>query len=84
VYHNYKLGDSSQLSSFTGYAESPSELGLVSALDTRLRGYDINLYLSDINLLIPNPDKPERIATKAPRHKEKKMFVLIKLRVLVS
>jgi len=21
--------------------------------------------------LIPNPDKPERIATKAPRHKEK-------------
>jgi hypothetical protein len=22
-------------------------------------------------LAIPNPDKPERIATKAPRHKEK-------------
>jgi hypothetical protein len=55
VYHNYKLGDSSQLSSFTGYAESPSELGLVSALDTRLRGYDINLYLSDINSLYVIP-----------------------------
>ncbi len=34
-------------------------------------------------LLIPNPDKPERIATKAPRHK-KLMFIIIKLRVLVA
>jgi hypothetical protein len=24
----------------------------------------------------PNPDKPERIATKAPRHKEK-IFIII-------
>jgi len=31
----------------------------------------------------PNPDKPERIATKAPRHKEE-LFIIIKLRVLVS
>jgi hypothetical protein len=32
---------------------------------------------------MPNPDKPERIATKAPRHKEK-MLIIIKLRVLVA
>ena len=32
---------------------------------------------------IPNPDKPEKIATKEPRHKDK-MFVLIKLRVLAA
>jgi hypothetical protein len=31
--------------------------------------------------LIPNPDKPERRATKAPRHKS---LFLIKLRVLAS
>jgi hypothetical protein len=31
----------------------------------------------------PNPDKPERIATKTPRHKGK-MFTISKLRVLVS
>jgi len=24
---------------------------------------------------IPNPDKPERIATKAPRHKEKMIII---------
>ena len=29
-----------------------------------------------------NPDKPERIATKAPKHKGK-MFIVIKLRVFV-
>jgi hypothetical protein len=31
----------------------------------------------------PNPDKLERIATKAPGHKET-MFILNKLRALVS
>jgi hypothetical protein len=31
----------------------------------------------------PNSDKPERIATKAPRHKQE-MFIIIKLRVLVA
>jgi hypothetical protein len=30
----------------------------------------------------PNPDKPERIATKAPRHKEN-MLITIKFRALV-
>jgi hypothetical protein len=34
-------------------------------------------------LKTPNPDKPERIATKAPRHKEK-MIIIKKLRVLVA
>jgi hypothetical protein len=33
--------------------------------------------------LLPNPDKPEIIATKAPRHKQL-IFIIIKLRVLVS
>ena len=31
----------------------------------------------------PNPDKPEIIATKPPRHKEK-IFIIIKLGALVS
>jgi hypothetical protein len=43
-----------------------------------------SIYSSNIvHLSLPNPDKPERIATKAPRHK-KEMFIIIELRVLVS
>jgi hypothetical protein len=33
-------------------------------------------------LITPNPDKPEKIATKAPRHKGKR-FIIIKLRAFV-
>jgi hypothetical protein len=36
-----------------------------------------------VPLTSPDPDKPERIATKAPRHKEK-MLIIIKLGALVS
>jgi hypothetical protein len=40
--------------------------------------------VSDIEVpKMPNPVKPERIATKAPRHQEK-IFIKIKLRVLVT
>jgi len=35
-----------------------------------------------LSFLNPNPDKPERIATKAPRHKEKPLYY-IHLRVFV-
>ena len=36
-----------------------------------------------VNRNLPNPDKPEKIATKAPRHKQW-MFTINSLRVLVS
>jgi hypothetical protein len=36
-----------------------------------------------ISIIGTNPDKPERIATKAPRHKQQ-MLIVVKLRVLVS
>jgi ABC-type Fe3+ transport system permease subunit len=46
-----------------------------ASMDLGDNGFQTFRHLDQIKLHLPNPDKPERIATKALRHKEK-MFII--------